>query len=352
MLQRLLNNLMVFANLLAALLLAASCLSMFIRPEHVWFLSFLGLVFPIIWVINVAFFLWFLLRRSKACLISGLLLLAGYALPGRFFALSQTPYEPQPGRKTDFSILTYNVKGHAFRDKEGKKQDRSVLFDYVTDMNPSLACFQEYPSQSSTLPDEALPFLTHRHRGKQNLVTLSSFPMIAKGEIVFNNTANSCIYSDILAGADTFRIYNCHLESNRILASEYDVIDDIYLSYNEEQIKDLKSVAKKMRDAYIVRSVQVDSIARHISQSPHPVIVCGDFNDTPVSYAYQRFRNGLDDAFTRAGSGYGVTFRRRLIAVRIDYTLFDPAVWKAVSYSSPHIVLSDHFPVLTRLTLK
>ncbi|MGE4567912.1 MAG: endonuclease/exonuclease/phosphatase family protein [Bacteroidales bacterium] len=359
MLQRLLNNLLVLANLPAALLLGASCLSMYIRPEHLWFLSFLGLVFPLIWVLNLCFFLWFLLRRSKYCLISGVLLLAGYNLPGRFVALGGTPYLSEAASsgltKTDgnasFSLLSYNVKGHAFRDKKGNPINKSELFKFVETQQPSIACFQEYPSRSSALPEAAIPRLNHRHKGKRNLITATRFPIIKKGEIVFENTGNSCIYSDILVQKDTFRIYNCHLESNRILESEYDVIDDIYLSYNEEQINDLKSVARKMRKAFIVRSGQVDSIANHIRQSPHPVIVCGDFNDTPVSYAYQRIRNSLDDAFIRAGRGYGISFRRRLIAVRIDYTLFCPDTWKAEAYSCPHIVMSDHFPVLTRLTL-
>lgn len=364
MLQRLLNNLLVLANLLAALLLGASCLSMYIRPEHVWFLSFLGLGFPIVWVVNLCFFLLFLLRRSKYCLISGVLLAAGYNLPGRFVALGGAACHPPVSRETeasasagqnsnaDITLLSFNVKGHAFRDKKGNKIELPALFKFVETQYPAIACFQEYPLRSSALPESAIPWLNYRHKGKRNLITLSVFPIIKKGEIVFEKTGSSCIYSDIQVQKDTFRIYNCHLESNRILESEYDVIDDIYLSYNEEQINDLKSVARKMRKAFIVRSGQVDSIASHIRQSPHPVIVCGDFNDTPVSYAYQRIRNRLDDAFIRAGKGYGISFRRRLIAVRIDHILFDPETWVASAYSCPHIVLSDHFPVLARLSLK
>ena len=48
-----------------------------------------------------------------------------------------------------------------------------------------------------------------------------------------------------------------------------------------------------MRQAYIQRADQVDIIKEDIRLSPYPVIVCGDFNDTPVSYTYKTLSKEL-----------------------------------------------------------
>lgn len=49
------------------------------------------------------------------------------------------------------------------------------------------------------------------------------------------------------------------------------------------------------------------------------MIVCGDFNDTPMSYTYRRMRGDFIDAFKRKGQGMVFTYRRLMGVLRIDY---------------------------------
>ena len=67
------------------------------------------------------------------------------------------------------------------------------------------------------------------------------------------------------------------------------------------------------------RNVQADSLREAIASSPYPVIVCGDFNDVPSSYAYTRVSRGLKDCFKEAGFGWGDSYQALWHLFRIDY---------------------------------
>lgn len=100
-----------------------------------------------------------------------------------------------------------------------------------------------------------------------------------------------------------------------------------------------------------MRAFQARKVADHIKKSPYPVIVCGDFNDTPVSYAYRKVKGELKDAFVEAGWGISNSYNGELPSFRIDYILHDKK-FKAVNYSRDRVVYSDHFPVRCRLSME
>ena len=49
------------------------------------------------------------------------------------------------------------------------------------------------------------------------------------------------------------------------------------------EIFQFRSMAKKIKAAFLMRSKQVDEIKEFMRNSPHRIILCGDFNDSPVS---------------------------------------------------------------------
>jgi len=80
------------------------------------------------------------------------------------------------------------------------------------------------------------------------------------------------------------------------------------------------------------------------------VVVMGDFNDTPQSYAYRKIKRSLHDAFRRAGNGFGNTYAGELPSFRIDYILFSNSY---IPYEFKRIKTnySDHFPITTWMYL-
>jgi endonuclease/exonuclease/phosphatase family metal-dependent hydrolase len=95
----------------------------------------------------------------------------------------------------------------------------------------------------------------------------------------------------------------------------------------------------------------VVELKEHIDACRYPLIVCGDFNDTPISYTYNTISSKLNDAFVAAGQGISNTYRGKLPPYRIDYILYSNE-FDAVSYERHRAEYSDHFPVSAVLKRK
>jgi len=90
---------------------------------------------------------------------------------------------------------------------------------------------------------------------------------------------------------------------------------------------------------------QIESLVQRYAGKP--ILICGDFNDTPGSRTYQRMAETFDDSWLQVGQGDGFTIPAAKPTKRIDY------VW--VSKDSPFVPThawvistdaSDHLPVV------
>ena len=67
--------------------------------------------------------------------------------------------------------------------------------------------------------------------------------------------------------------------------------------------------------------MQADAVAEFLEGTPYTVIVCGDFNDTPVSYTIHKMTRDLSDVFRDVGRGFSHTYRGFFDMLRIDYIM-------------------------------
>ena len=108
----------------------------------------------------------------------------------------------------------------------------------------------------------------------------------------------------------------------------------------------------KLKKAFVLRAGQVDILADHLASCRYPVILCGDFNDTPSSYTYRRLTKKLNDTYIEQGKGlFGATYGGRLPSFRIDYILHT-GTFRADDYYKYPVDLSDHFPITATLVKK
>jgi endonuclease/exonuclease/phosphatase family metal-dependent hydrolase len=98
-----------------------------------------------------------------------------------------------------------------------------------------------------------------------------------------------------------------------------------------------------------IRAAQAEKLRDFIRKSPHPVIICGDFNDTPNSYVYKVVSAGMRDTFRDRGFGLGTTFGGGLPLLRIDYILTDTGISVLSCETIHNRVFSDHYPVVVHL---
>ena len=170
------------------------------------------------------------------------------------------------------------------------------------------------------------------------------------GVVHFDETGgNQCIYADMNVNGKTLRVYDTHLQSIHLGYDDYDTIEELSENQNTQWYR-LRNILKKMKHAFSKRAAQARAVHEHVSQYQGQKIVCGDFNDSPVSYSYQTISSGLDDAFIKQGKGFGPSFDTKLGFFRIDFILPDPSI-QVNSYRSIHRALSDHFPVVVTLNL-
>ena len=149
-------------------------------------------------------------------------------------------------------------------------------------------------------------------------------------------------------GNDTVRIYNMHLQSIAFAPNDYKYIEDLQSDVENEDIERSKNILRRLKLAFIKRAKQSELISASISSCHFPIIVCGDFNDTPASYTYHTISQNLNDAFVESGNGLGRSYVGKFPSFRIDYILHSDK-FKAHNFKTIREELSDHFPVVTYL---
>lgn len=352
----------LWINILNSLLLVGAYLNTHISPNSVSYLSFLGLGYPILLLIaTLCMVLWAFFRR-KLILISALTILLGASHFKHFYAINFSQaelFEP-------VKVLSYNVRIFDFWNVGNRIQNRNDIFSFLNNESADILCFQEFYHQDGVADfvtkDSMVNLLetpyyheryTHELLDKRyfGVATFSKYPIINKGEISFNNDANNfCIYSDIVVNSDTLRVFNAHLGSIRFQNDDYDFFGDPNGPDYPSQTDAGQRIIGRLKSAFEKRAVQAEKVAAEIDSSPYPVILCGDFNDTPVSYCYRQFYSRLDDAFVESGNGIGQTYIGNVPSNRIDYIFHDEAL-KSANFKTHQINLSDHKPISCEIEL-
>ena len=356
-----------------AVFLILSILSPNLSPEKIWIPAFLGLAYPYILLVNFIFLLGWIILKRRELIISLLAIVLGWGTftdylglrPFRLAKKSQFASQVREQRNADHQvkIMSYNVHLFDASDWKEKPSTRADILAFVRDQNPDIFCIQEfYSSNLDGFREKAvyrkLDRLPYRHIGYSNLdrssgygvATFSFYPIIQSGRVPLQG-ASICIFSDLLINRDTFRVYNCHLQSVKLDSEQYQILDSLKFRYDDQQMAEIMDISYRLRYAFIKRAAQADIIAEHISGCPHPVIVCGDFNDTPVSYTYRKIKKGMKDAFSESGFGLGRTYNGEFPSFRIDYILHSGSI-EALFFSRERITYSDHFPIVGYLKLK
>lgn len=355
--KRIVYKLLRYFNYILILGLVLSYVSIYVNPEKSWFFAFFGLGYPFLLAANVFLVIFWIIKKKKFFLVPLIVILLGWNYISSLVQISFKSSDKDKIEETVFSILTYNIRLFDLYDWNKEENTSGKIFEYVKSVNPDFICFQEYYTKlsgditeskvSSFLGDQYQSHINYTIKNAKSnygIATYSKFPIINRGVIQFSNSPNSSIYTDIVIDKDTVRIFNCHLQSIRFNSNNYSFISNSKEFNEEERMKEIKDISSRLRDAFVKRAGQARILSQHISNSPYSVIVCGDFNDVPVSYTYNIIKNDLKDSFTESGSGIGNTYLGKFPSFRIDYILHSPTI-ECVDYEISTVNLSDHYPV-------
>ena len=346
-------------NLLLAAAILLSYLAPVVNPKTTSIPALLGLVYPVLFILNFLFLVWWIMRARWFFIIPLLAILIGWNVFVKHFGfgrdnITQTSHN-------SLKILSYNVRMFDVQNwRQGQEPvSRDSIMSFLNSENADIVCFQEFFHGEQNYFSTVEPFADilkagyihtdfviskggNKHFG---LATFSRFPIINKGIIHFTGAlANSGIYSDVVIDGDTIRIFNVHLESVKFSNSDYKYVSELMEPGAGQTSSNSKIIFSKLKNAFDKRAEQAKVVAGYINQSPYPIILCGDFNDTPSSFAYHTISHGLQDAFLNSGFGLGSTYAGDVPFLRIDFILHSPELLSS-KYERHKVWFSDHYPI-------
>lgn len=374
---RILKLLLIVANVAVALTLFLAFASAYLPPSFSLTASYCGLVFFYLLLANAVFVVVWLIVDYRFSLISVSMILLNINNIDRSYQLR--PTEKPSVCASCVKVMSYNARLFGLYDEKTKTMrdiKRNQVYDLFSRERPEILCVQEYFLDASgklkfpttdTIIDilhfdnvkrNCYQFFPINSKSKDYHFGLAIFSRyrILQGDYVFKSdtSSNAAIYVDIKYKGDTLRIYNVHLASMRMDANDYAMgkeivshgMDDPYLD------KKAKILSKKVGKAFLERQGQAETLRAHIDSCRYPVIVCGDFNDSPVSYAYHKIGHGLKDAFRTSGGGRGHTYCGDAFpSYRIDY-IFHDSRFKSFGFTTyDSLTVSDHYPIWTNISL-
>ena len=117
----------------------------------------------------------------------------------------------------------------------------------------------------------------------------------------------------------------------------------------KNRLRMFKDMLREYAHRNRLRVEQTQLVLDHIQKSPHPVVVCGDFNDAPLSFIYRKFSNILKDGFFEKGNGFSFSYRGNIPFLRIDYIFTSPTLSFQEYQTVRTLTYSDHYPVVARI---
>ena len=314
------DRILFFVNSVILLLLLISYLAPKIHPDFFWHISLLGILFPFLLILNTLFAVYWVISWRKYFWANIVIIVLGLPYIDNTIAnqkntLDQKEFSQlQKNKKHQFdqliNLMSFNVR--LFNQNENIDDDKieNKIVEMIKEKKPNILCLQEFNLTEST--NKLFDAFNYKKNNDNKLQIFTNYRVIKSGYI---KSKNICIYKDIVLN-DTIRVYNIHLQSNWV---------------------------KTMKSSYQNRVSEALKIKKHINKSPYPVIVCGDFNDTPLSYTYSTLKKGLADSFQESGIGIGNSYVS-IPTLRIDYILHSQK-YESYNYKKLKYKFSDHYPI-------
>lgn len=263
-----------------------------------------------------------------------------------------------PEGSTTFSVMTFNIL-HTYDTRQPEAPgNRSVNF--LIDSGADIICMQEVERWSaSELPNftpvlrdslfRAYPYRAGEERAGEDLKVISKYPvsLIGRGAYDSGGRARLELYRVNIKG-HILHIINVHLDSYQLSNDEREVVTEIRgVKSAKRSLDELKgSIRGKLSESFRKRAERASIVREWIDTIKGPLIVCGDFNDVPESWAYRTIRGeDLRDAYAETNLGPTYTYNEHLFLFHIDQMLYRGPI-EALKVKRNSFNASDHYPLM------
>lgn len=359
----------VFAtNVLAILLLYISVSAWYIVPSKLTLVAYLGLGFPFILTLNIIYlFVWIIFWRWRYAIVQFVVLLSCWVPINTYFPLN---FKEKKAPENTIKVLTYNVRG--FNWLTGKEARNNPMIEYIAQSDADIICLQEFAvstrkSKGGIITESELnkilkdyPYRSLDRLGNKSGSTLygvacySKYPINKSALLPLESKFNGAAIYEMEIKGKLVTFVNVHLESNRINAEDKKLYTNFLKNSSDKETFDAvaNNIQERLGVAYKSREEQANIISQYIAkQGTIATIVCGDFNDTPISYAYHKIKGDMIDSYANTGLGQGISYHENLFLFRIDFIMHSLA-FQSFNCTVGDVKYSDHYPVWSYLQFR
>lgn len=363
----LLNTIKFILSLTISVAILVSYFQSYYPPTKVGLLAFSGFGFPYLWAIGaIAFVLLLIVHSRVSSLTLFVSLIATFA--GATSIVNFVPDKDEVSEGKKIKVMTFNI-GYFCKSNNGKDIVIKQMKEFFADVDADIICLQEAPTGNMMKKDlddmdykaafgyqyQAFDHYAEKREpyGTTAQVILSKYPIEIDKSISLSADQH-LMPSVVDIDGQKIKLINCHMESIRLLPDQIEAVNKVQhadIRKRDKTKTELKKTYDKMKQAFINRQVQTDTLVNVIKSADMPVVVCGDFNDTPISYTYRQIKDLLEDTFSHSFMSIGDTFNGDLPKLRIDY-IFHSKDIESEGYLVNKKNISDHYAVMSTIVIK
>lgn len=321
-------------------------------------LAVFGLCFPILFVVVIALIItWLCLRQWIIAGILAVFIIAAYDPIITFSPLNVFEGLSKEDEPRSFRVLSYNVMN--FTDFSGEVHTPNRTIEYILNVDADFVCLAEAAQDGEfdkceyvkDRIDDIKAKYPYYYNREGDVVLLSKFPFESAPDSISVNGRNKFQGFDVNVNGRHIKFIVCHLESIGLSDDDkylYRQLTHLQKMRNMEDIEEVReTLMSKLAKAFRKRAIQAQVLRQCIDKTEGNIIVCGDFNDTPDSFAYRTIiGDDLTDAYKECAFGPTITFHSNRFFFRIDQVLYR-GDFHAVDIERGHVDYSDHYPLIT-----
>ena len=345
------------ANVATIIIMLLVGFSDVLSPEKLGIFANAGLTFPVFLGINFCFLLFWLLFRSKYAAIPVVGFLVSFAPVRKYMPFNLGTEAPEGSIK----VLSYNTWNYGEQTEDAA--GTNICLAYLQEQDADIVCLQEaMPSdknrqQIDSMLGPSYPYqdLTVHPNGGNALILLSKYPILSKELVPYVSKGNMSVAYRLKIKDREVLLVNNHLETTGLSLEDRRQFKNLVVGKLEADTAEQTSklLIVKLAESTKKRAPEAEAVANYLKRfKGMSTILCGDFNDGPISYAHRTIAKNLTDCYVASGCGPGISYHHGGFFVRIDNIMCSDD-WKPYECMvDDKIAVSDHYPIICKLKMR
>ena len=328
-----------------------------LNPADHPLLSTAGMAFPIFLLVNMAFLFFWLIFKWRMIWIPVVGFVCAYVPISIYMPINGKQEVPEGALKlVSYNVCTY---GGNYKYENGFE----TVLKYLVEQKADIVCVQEdvdtwrryvFREYQKHWAYNDTMVIANNPQSFNALGIHTRFPIIKRERIPYASVANGSAAWWLKVDGDTLIVVNNHFESCHLSSddrAQYRQIIKGELPRDSMQ-SESKLLLIKLAEANAARSGQIRTVLRYVEEhSQYPIIVCGDFNDSPISYSRHTMGERLTDCFKETGRGIGLSYNQKAFSLRIDHIFCSQQLQPYNCKVDDKMDASDHYPILCWLKM-